>query len=225
MDWERVKNFCNANLKYLFLVALMAVVALAVAFAGHPSQNHQQSQQHTQAQQQQQPQAQQQQQTAQNLTSYQGAPVMVTGLASASLVDNVEDCSGQTVSGIEITTNFSDATVNGVSNSISPGNSASSLILLLPSGVKGASFDLAQQVMGGDINTFAYETKISVLAGGKQINQVNISKDSLLTTDVPVDIKGGRQVEVKFCTVGDAHNNDQYGPFFPVILANLNMER
>jgi hypothetical protein len=136
----------------------------------------------------------------------------------ASLVNSEQDCSGQVVSGIGIATN---AGTNGVT----PSEASASVILLLPSDVKGIKFSLAERAVGGDITAFAYGTKIAILADGRPVKQASINKDDFLTTDIPVAIQGARQVTIEISTVCNAAGSDQYGPCFPVVLANVTLEK
>ncbi|NPV72307.1 MAG: hypothetical protein HPY89_00635 [Pelotomaculum sp.] len=98
------------------------------------------------------------------------------------------------------------------------------------------SFVLAQQALSGDVEKFAYGTTFRITADGKTLLEKTITKESFHVAPQPFafDIAGVNQLTVSFETFGkkvkkegssSVDISDQYGPFFPVLLGELNFDQ
>ena len=94
----------------------------------------------------------------------------------------------------------------------------------------GVSFRFAQQGITGDASLFAYCSIVQFVADGKVLKEWKITKDSYLARpeDVLLNLAGVQQLDIRIATQGRQEKKgsyvetvDQYGPYFPIVLAGL----
>ncbi|NHM25963.1 hypothetical protein G7K71_02840 [Desulfofundulus sp. TPOSR] len=186
-----------------------------------PQQAQQQPQQQTQQPQQPQQQQEQQQSGGQAVVSWQGIYPQVAGPVELVLFN------GTSLAG----TDYSHPGLL-----IRPGkNSGSdytvSVVFPLGGRYSRVTFTLAQPNSMGNLNQYAYGTALEISVDGERVLNRDIMKDALVSKDEPVTIElaGKNQLVVRLATHGkkvekDGYTSttDQYGPFMPVVLADLN---
>lgn len=112
---------------------------------------------------------------------------------------------------------------------ISPDNSPSSIVIPITQDIAELSFKISQEQPDADMTNYAYGTKVEVLIDGVTNQSIDITKDSLLINDITVDAKGAKQVTIKVSTSGKKVNEfdveDQYGPWFPLIISDFQVHK
>lgn len=96
---------------------------------------------------------------------------------------------------------------------------------------KSVTFNLSQKAITGDTNSYAYGTVLQFVIDGKPFAEKTITKENLLTVDesVTIPVENAGQLTIKIKTTGKVttdkygykNTEDEYGPFFSIILGGL----
>jgi hypothetical protein len=204
---ERFINVCKRYPAGVFILVLLIPVILTKMYAPHPSVGTGGEKER-------------------EIPQWQGIPVIVNAQSPAygvmpalKTVSDAPVISGGTASGLLI-----EPVVGTVSNP-SPELTGVTLLMPLPRDVRAASFTIYQPFPHTDISKYAHRTIVTITVDGRTVKRIFISKDALLTFPVPVAVVGARQIAVELKTAGDANGGDVNGPWFPVLLGDLKLER
>jgi len=235
---DNLKAFIKKNPHAAFIAALALLVLVSVGFTSyakyqqrrHIEQMKQQTQREVPSKEQVLP---QNKSTGSSSSSQQmkwkGIPVLTSGPVTLSAPPETPGLHGNVVK---------EPLMLGCDKTKTAGKADVQASVIFPLGGKYQKmvFFLSQNYISGDIQEYAYATRLQIFKDNNPAYSRVISKDSLLSQEIPVslDIAGANQVTVKIETEGRKYKKDpndssyevtdQYGPFFTINMGGLSFE-
>ncbi len=236
----------SPQLAFIASLVLLVLVSISISAGSHhhqarpkaqPAQQQAQQQPAQQAQQTapaQQPAAKPEQEhkpVAEATSNYLGVPILRQGTASV-LAGRVQPLGNPERDWNKWPEGLNIECPDPAPKKYTPEEAPGKVVLL--TGGKNISFDLAVENFADfyALDSFAYSTHIKIMADGKVVRELDITKDNLLVNSIPVRIENAQQVALDFSTSGkktkDERGNekiqDEKGCWLPVVLTNFKVE-